>query len=117
VATRSATTTKVWMIPKSFHFGRLLFFLLTLTTLPSEAANAEQSSLLELAQELRCAQSEQQASLLLKRLSELPLEPFGIPNESLTKGQDAELFAATVDIMLKVLHETIQRFPKLQDNA
>lgn len=94
----------------------MLFIFLSLTSLPSKA-NAEQSSLLGLAQELHCAQSEQQATLLLKRLADLPLEPFGIPNEALSKREDAELFAATVDILLKVLYETIQRFPKLQETA
>ena len=102
--------------PKDYSFWQVVFFFLTLAALPPEA-NAEQSSLLGLAQELHCSQTDLQASSLLKRLSELPLEPFGIPNEAISKKQDAELFAATVDILLKVLYETTQRFPKLQENA
>lgn len=80
-------------------------------------ANADQSALLGLAQQLHCAQSEPQATMLLKNLSELPLEPFGIPNEALNNGPVAELNAATVDILLKVFYETIHRFPKLQENV
>ena len=116
MAIRSATASKAWMIRKPSCVGSLCIFLFTLAALPFKV-NAEQSTLLGLAQELHCTQTEPQASSLLNRLSELPLEPFGIPNEALAKGEDAELFAATVDILLKVLYETIQRFPKLQENA
>lgn len=114
MAIRLASAFNAWMISKSYYLGRLLFFLFILTTTVSEA-NTEQSALLGLIQELHCTQSEPQASLLLKKLSELPLNPFGIPSENLN-GQDAELYAATVDILLKVFYETLHRFPKLQEN-
>jgi hypothetical protein len=110
----STSTFKAWMIPKCFNIGRLLFLLLTLTALPTKA-NAKQSALLGLAQDLHCANSEQQASVILKKLSELPQKPFGIPSENFTSQENAELYAATVDILLQVLYEMIQRYPKLQE--
>ena len=102
------------MIPHRFHIGKLLFFLLILTALSSRA-NAEQSSLLGLAQDLHCASSEQHAAELLKKLSELPIKPFGIPSENFTSQEKVELYAATVDILLQVLYETIQHYPALQE--
>jgi hypothetical protein len=96
------------------YFGCLLLFLVTLF---STQVNAEQSSLLAIAQDLHCVQSEKQAENLLAKLSALPLKPFGIPSENLTNGQNAELHAATVDILLQVLYETIQRYPKLREQA
>lgn len=93
------------------------FFVLLLVLSPQIKSDTNQSPLLKLAQDLHCAKSGQNASDLLKKLSELPLEPFGIPNEALSDGQNAELYAATVDILLKVLYETIQRYPELQEQT
>ncbi|MEQ1559360.1 MAG: hypothetical protein ABL933_10555 [Methyloglobulus sp.] len=90
--------------------------MLILTALPTKA-NARQSALLGLAQDLHCANSEQQASEVLKKLSESPPKPFGIPDENLTGGQNVELYAATVDILLQVLYQTIQQYPRLQEKA
>lgn len=103
------------MIPYRFYIGKLLFFLLILTALSSRA-NAEQSSLLGLAQDLHCASSEQHASELLKKLSGLPIKPFGIPSENFTSQEKVELYAATVDILLQVLYETIQHYPALRES-
>lgn len=93
----------------------VLALLLTLAT--SFKVNAEQSALLGLAQELHCATSEQQAAQVLKKLSALSLKPFGIPSENSYDGRNAELYAATVDILLQMLYDVIQRFPSLQDQA
>lgn len=113
---RPASIYKTWMIPKRFNIVRLLLFLLILTTLPTKV-NAEQSYLLGLAQDLDCASSEQQAAQILKKLSELPQKPFGIPSENFTSQEKAELYAATVDILLQVLYEIIHRYPTLQEKV
>lgn len=90
----------------------LLFSLAT-----SFKVNAGQSVLLGLAQELHCATSERQAVQVLKKLSALSLKPFGIPSENPYDGRNAELYAATVDVLLQMLYDVIQRFPSLQDQA
>lgn len=92
----------------------MLFFFTSITTLQ---AHADRSSLVGIAQDLHCAQSEQEAARLLTKLYGLPIKPFGIPSENLGSGQNSELYAATVDILLQVLYETIQRYPKLQETA
>lgn len=92
-----------------------LLFFITLAT--STEVNAEQSPLLKIAQDLHCVKSEQDATALLAKLAKLPIEPFGIPSEDLTNTQSSELYAATADILLHVLYETTQRYPKLQETV
>lgn len=78
---------------------------------------AEQSLLLDLAQKLHCAQTEMEASALLSKLYSLPTQPFGIPSDNIGTSEKSLLYAATVDILLQVLYETIRRYPKLQESA
>ncbi|SJM89753.1 DUF3131 domain-containing protein [Crenothrix polyspora] len=92
-----------------------LLFFITLATVTQ--VNAEQSPLLKIAQDLHCVKSEQDAIALLAKLAKLPIEPFGIPSEDLTNTQSSELYAATADILLRVLYETTQRYPKLQETV
>ncbi|NOT85159.1 MAG: DUF3131 domain-containing protein [Methylococcaceae bacterium] len=80
-------------------------------------AQAEQSSLLEMAQDLHCTQSEQQATKLIARLAKESIMPFGLPDENLSDQSNTELYAATIDILLQVLYDTIQRYPKLQESV
>lgn len=77
-------------------------------------ADDKQSSLLQIAQEIHCTQTEQKTVGLINKLAQESTEPFGLPDESLHNQANLELYAATVDILLNVLYETIQRYPKLQ---
>lgn len=94
---------------------RLLILFLSVIT--AKHAYAGQSPLLELAQQLHCVQTEQEASVLLAKLSALPAQPFGIPSDNYSADEKALLYAATADVLLQVLFETIQRYPKLQESA
>lgn len=80
-------------------------------------ADTQQSALLTLAQKLECVQTEQEAAVLLKELTALSSQPFGIPSENLKAEQHALLYAASVDILLQVLYNTLQRYPSLQEAA
>jgi hypothetical protein len=94
--------------------GLLVFFLPMIAV---KNAQAEQSQLLELTQKLHCAETEQEASALLVKIITLPTQPFGIPSDNFSADEKFLLYAATVDILLQVLYETIQRYPKLQETA
>jgi len=83
----------------------------------SNPANADQSPLLALAQNIHCAQTGQEVAELLSKLSALSAQPFGIPSDNLRDDEKSLLYAATVDILLQVLYETVQRYPDLQEAA
>lgn len=82
-----------------------------------ERAYAEQSPLLELTHQLHCAPTEREAATLLVKLASLPAQPFGIPSDNFNRNEKSLLYAATVDILLHVLYETIQHYPHLQESA
>lgn len=92
-------------------------FLTLFVGLTIPKAEARQSRLLVIAQDLRCAESEQEAKALLEKLSGLSAQPYGIPSDNGQTDESAALFAATVDIVLKVLYDTVQRFPGLQKSV
>ncbi len=100
-----------WIMQVGKLLGGMMLFVMCGAT---SQVQAEQSSLLGIAQELHCTASEQHAASLVAKLAQESIEPFGLPDENLANPSNSELYAATVDILLKVLHETIQRFPKLQ---
>lgn len=93
--------------------GLWVFFL----SIPIEHAHAEQSPLLELTHQLHCAPTEQEAATLLVKLASLSAQPFGIPSDNFNRNEKSLLYAATVDILLHVLYETIQHYPNLQEPA
>lgn len=101
-------------------WGWLLRALMLFCSLAAFSKNLQADTLpplLALAKELQCAPNEQAAAAALAKLTALPTGPFGLPSDNPQNNGQVQLYAASIDIVLQVLYQTLQRFPQLQTQA
>ena len=105
------------MVSKAAHRGRFLLIPVCVAFALTATANEIDLPLLKEAKALQCAKTEPAAKAVLSRFWEIQGDNLSTPVEDGIALESGTLHAATLDIILKTLVNTVERYPDLRNQV